>query len=71
MNYVMLNSSNIAAVAYEELTKTLGVRFHSGTEYEYANVPISIFSGIRSAVSPGSYFDQHVRKAGFAFRQVR
>ncbi|MFZ2493226.1 MAG: KTSC domain-containing protein [Thermoanaerobaculia bacterium] len=71
MNYVPVSSTNIVAVAYDATTSTLGVRFHSGSEYEYRNVPVSIFIGLRSSTSAGTYFDQNVRKAGFSFRQVR
>lgn len=71
MNYVPVDSSNIAAIGYDAALKTLGVRFHAGTEYEYLSVPASIFDGLLAAPSAGRYFDQNVRKAGYAFRRVR
>ncbi len=70
MNYVPLNSSNLEAVAYDADSRTLGVKFTTGTEYHYFNVPVSIFDGIRAAASPGTYFNRYVRQAGYSYRQV-
>jgi KTSC domain len=70
MNYVSVSSSNIAAVAYEPETSTLGIRFHHGGEYHYLGVPEEIFVGLQSASSVGSYFDQYVKKAGYSYSKV-
>ena len=37
--YVMVSSTAIAAVAYDEATWALNVRLHSGAEYQYLSVP--------------------------------
>jgi KTSC domain len=70
MNYVSVSSSNIAAIAYEPETSTLGVRFLNGGEYHYFAVPEGVFLGLQSASSVGSYFDQYVKKAGYSFSKV-
>lgn len=71
MNYVKVSSSNVDAVAYDEGTKTLGVRFKGGGEYHYFSVPESVYSGLISASSVGQYFDRYVKRARYRCQQVR
>jgi hypothetical protein len=71
VNYVPVKSSTLDAVAYDEGSSTLAVRFKNGSEYEYPGVSESIFQGILAAPSPGKYFQAHVKDAGFRFRKVR
>jgi hypothetical protein len=71
MNYEPVKSSNLSEIAYDQATSTLGVRFKSGGEYEYANVPEQVYQALISAPSVGSYFDAHIKKAGYRFHQVR
>jgi hypothetical protein len=70
MDYIQVSSSNISAVAYDDETSTLGVRFLNGTEYHYSNVPPDVFEGLKSASSVGTYFDQNVKKAGYPFSRM-
>jgi hypothetical protein len=52
-------------VGYDPATNTLEVEFLNGSIYHYFNVPPSIYSGLMSASSHGSYLDQYVtRRAG-------
>lgn len=71
MNYESVDSSTLDAVAYDEASSTLGVRFKNGSEYEYSGVPQNIYRGILAASSAGKYFDANVKKARYRFRQVR
>jgi hypothetical protein len=71
MKYVSVDSSTVDAVAYDEASSMLGVRFKSGGEYEYFGVPESVYRGILAAPSAGKYFQTHVKNAGYRFRQVR
>ena len=71
MKYTFVQSSSLDAVGYDKATSTLGARFKDGGEYEYDGVPESVFAGILSAPSAGRFFDQHVKKAGYRYRQVR
>jgi lysyl-tRNA synthetase class 2 len=71
MNYVSVESSTLDAVAYDEASSTLGVRFKNGGEYEYSGVPESVYRGILAAPSAGKYFQTHVKNARYRFRQVR
>lgn len=70
VEYIPVTSSTVAAVGYEKESATLGARFHSGQEYHYFGVPESVFEGLLSASSVGSYFNHHVRKAGYSYARV-
>ena len=70
MTFVALKSSTLAAIQYDEGTSALSVRFKGGGEYEYSGVPENIYQGILKAASAGKYFDLHVKKGGYRFRQV-
>jgi KTSC domain len=71
MEYVPVSSSTLDAVGFDPETQTLAVTFRNGTEYHYYNVTPSIFEGIRTASSPGQYFDLYVKKAGYSYARVR
>jgi len=70
MEYVPVSSSNVAAVAYDDATNTLGVRFLNGTEYHYSGVPRDVYEGLLNASSVGSYLNEHVKKAGYPFSKA-
>jgi hypothetical protein len=70
MDYIPVSSTTVSAVGYDRETNTLGVRFQNGTEYHYFGVPEEIFVGLQSAGSVGSYFDQCVKKPGYAYTRV-
>lgn len=59
----MLNvdSSNIHSVGYEGESKTLVVRFHSGTVYSYAGVSAKTALAFMEADSHGSYFHTNIK----------
>lgn len=67
MNMVSVQSSNISSIGYEGTT--LYVRFNSGGLYAYYNVPSSIYSGLMSASSHGSYLASHV-KGHYTYEQI-
>jgi len=56
-----VDSSNVAAVGFEEDSQTLQVEFNGGTTYQYFDVPQAIFDGLLSASSVGQYLNQHVK----------
>jgi hypothetical protein len=70
MDYMPVSSSTIAEVGYEPESSTLAVRFHSGMEYHYFQVPKEVFDGFLMASSCGQYFDQYVKKAGYAYARA-
>lgn len=65
-----VTSSNLASVGYEPASATLEVEFRHGGLYQYQGVPEDIYNGLMSAGSPGSYFDQNVKKAGYPCTKV-
>ena len=65
-----VSSSTIGAIGYDEVSNTLGVRFHNGTEYHYFGVPQELFESMRSAPSVGRFFDQNIKKAGYGYARV-
>jgi len=54
-------STVIRSFSYEPDQGRLVIEFQSGCSYEYFDVPPDIFAGLRSAPSPGSYFNARVR----------
>lgn len=56
LEWVGVSSSNINSLAYAEDEQSLFVRFHSGGEYEYLNVPYWVYRDFLSAASKGKFF---------------
>lgn len=71
MNRTPVSSSNLKAIGYDAQTRTLEVEFLNGGLYSYSGVPSSVHAGLMSASSHGSYFDAHVKKAGYSFTKLR
>lgn len=65
-----VSSSNLESVGYDAASRTLEVAFLSGDVYQYFNVPESVYTGLMSAGSKGSYLDTFVKKARYNYRQV-
>jgi hypothetical protein len=57
------------SVGYEN--GTLEIEFHSGSIYQYHGVPENIYRGLMSASSKGTYHHQHIKNAGFVYKQIR
>jgi KTSC domain len=70
MNYDPVKSSILDAVAYDDRSSTLRVRFKNGTQYEYSGLPATVYRGLLTAKSSGIYFDANVKEAGYWFRRV-
>lgn len=60
-------SSNIAAVGHDAATSTLRIQFNSGSVYDYANVPASLFAELLAAESVGSFFSRAIKKNPTAY----
>ncbi|MHB0999362.1 MAG: KTSC domain-containing protein [Armatimonadota bacterium] len=65
-----VKSSNIKSIGYDATMRILEVEFHSGSIYQYSNVPSSIHVALMSASSCGRYFQQNVRNC-FKYKQVK
>jgi hypothetical protein len=62
-------SSNVKEIGYDEQSRTLRVGFKSGSSYDYANVPIEKFRGLRDSVSKTTYLNQHI-KGQYPYKQI-
>lgn len=67
MNMIPVSSSNIASIGYEN--GALYVAFNRGGLYAYSGVPESIYHGLMSASSHGSYLVSHV-KGIYLYRRI-
>ena len=67
MNLIPVSSSIIASIGYEN--GTLYVAFNRGGLYAYSGVPVSIYHGLMSASSHGSYLASHV-KGIYPYRRI-
>lgn len=61
MEMTNVDSSNVAAVGFDEDSQTLQVEFKNGATYQYFDVPEIIFEGLRDAGSPGQFLNQQVK----------
>lgn len=56
-----LESSTIRRSRYDIETGQLEIEFSSGKVYTFEGVPLSTYSGLLDADSPGSYFNQYIK----------
>lgn len=70
MERVPVSSTNLASVGYDASSAVLEVEFNHGGVYQYSGVPEEIHQGLMCAGSHGTYFDQFIKKAGFAYAKV-
>jgi hypothetical protein len=61
MNRTPVSSSNLFAVGYDAASQTLEIEFHSGSIYQYFDVPQSVLDALLSAPSLGSFFSVQIR----------
>ena len=65
-----VRSSNIVSIGYAEASYTLEVEFHSGSVYQYYNVPKSVYEGLMNASSHGTYLARYVKDV-YRYREVK
>jgi hypothetical protein len=63
MERLLVTSSVLRSVGYDNSSWALEVEFHNGSIYEYRNVPPDIYAALMSAPSKGQYFDATIRKS--------
>jgi hypothetical protein len=61
MERIPVDSSNIASIGYDEGSSTLEVEFNNGAVYQYFDVPLNIYEGLKKADSTGKYLAQHIK----------
>ena len=71
MRLLPLTSSQIAAIGYDQSTRTLAVQFQRGGFYIYDDVPMDIFvEVITDEISQGRAFGMRVKAGMFSYRQA-
>jgi hypothetical protein len=66
-----VSSSNLRSVGYDPEDEILEIEFHSGSIYQYFNVPEYRYEGLMNASSKGSYFDAYIKKGNHRYRRIR
>ena len=61
MERIPVQSSNVAEVGYEKDSMVLEVLFHSGSAYQYFDVPEALFSEMLQAESIGRFLNEHIK----------
>lgn len=61
MNRIPVISSNVAEVGYDPATMTLEVAFHSGSVYQYFDVPELLYQEMLHAESVGGFLHEQIK----------
>jgi hypothetical protein len=69
MDMENVDSSNVAAVGYDEDSSTLQVEFNNGGTYQYFDVPEHLFEELREAQSIGSFLAENI-KGSYRFSKL-
>jgi hypothetical protein len=56
-----VDSSNLKSVGYDRGLLVLEVEFHTGSIYQYVNVPNAVYVGLQAASSKGRFFATRIR----------
>ena len=66
MDRTLVTSTALKSAGYDDTTHVLEVEFVHGGVYRYFLVPRSVYEGLLAAESCGAYYDEYVKKPGFA-----
>jgi hypothetical protein len=66
----IIKSSNITESKYDTADKTMTVKFSSGLEYEYKDVPHEVYVQFRLAESQGKFFSSKISKV-YQFKKLQ
>lgn len=69
MEHLLVKSSALLSVGYEDSTQILQVRFKDGRVYEYEQVPPIFYMEMMTAPSIGRYFFENIA-ASFPYRSI-
>lgn len=67
MKFINVESSNIAAIAWED-DETLFVRYHNGNIYYFEDVPETVYQEFLAAESKGRYMNSHIKNV-YSYRR--
>jgi hypothetical protein len=57
-----VDSSSLRSVGYDPRLRMLEIEFHSGSVYQYLNVPQTVFEELFTQDSLGTYFNENIRE---------
>ncbi len=66
---IVVQSSNIESVGYDENDQEVYVKFLNGSVYVYRGVPLHDFEGLRDAPSVGSYLHRNFKNV-YAYERI-
>ena len=61
MNSTVVESTTLAALAYDGAREILRLEFRSGALYRYYGFPAPVYGSLLSAPSEGGYFNRAIR----------
>ncbi|MFC7044661.1 KTSC domain-containing protein [Halobacteriaceae archaeon GCM10025711] len=70
MKRTPVSSSIIESVGYDPDSQVLEIEFKEGGVYRYTGVPESVYNGLMSVDSHGTYHAEHV-KHSYPFERVK
>ena len=60
-NRVRLDSTTLAALAYDDSSQQLELDFSDGTRYVYSGVAATLYRDLLGPTSPGTFFNRYIR----------
>jgi len=61
MDMKLVNSSAMRAVGYDAASRRMRIRFAEGNDYDFCGVPETIYQGLMTASSKGTYYNAHIK----------
>jgi hypothetical protein len=61
MEMKLVTSSAMQAVGYDPASRRMRIRFAEGNDYDFCGVPESIYQGLMSAFSKGTYYNDYIK----------
>ena len=69
MDRLLVNSTNLVTVGYDQAMQVLEVEFQSGNVYQYLDVPEHVYQDLMTSASKGQFFHDNILKE-FDFQEV-
>lgn len=61
MEMIHVRSSAISHIGYDPSSLQMRIQFIQGHTYTFCRVPQTVFDGLLSSQSKGTYYDRHIR----------
>lgn len=63
IQHTAVESSHIASIGYDSVSRILEMKFKNGSTYQYHDVPPEHYQGLMEADSKGDYHNQNIKTA--------